>query len=350
MSRNVKVKLDFYDISIFGYTQRGEEEVLFGESTDILLNLKLWLKEKKIRQTKTFKYKSRSDSNLLGVYCPILLNDPAKKSFFMMLWNEIPNEDGAIASLNGEEKVGEYSLDNTDVPSGNIPGFGTYFWFMPEHKIVVAIRINEELHLGREAMGCYILGFMKNNSPYVRHQEIVENGETVTKVRYALDSGSEAQYLVPRFETRPARNKTQVELLRKCCGSIRKGIRKEVVSLKNPSDRGFINYFLRRIKAYDLPEKASEKQIKYRYEFDFQPSLEELNHIIENHKTVLSSYDDLGFKRTGSNETIWLSSILCKTDDILEVAYSEDGKTLDAQSFYEAVEQQKAKYLAVVKR
>lgn len=343
MSRKdkIKIKLDFYDILSLGYAEFNSNTIKFGNCASILSDLSVWLNDKKIRETNTFTPKP--SSNLDGVYCVKLSNNPAKSSFLLTIWNEIPNKDGSVSSVGGDKPVGNYEINNTSVPEGFIPGFPTYFWFMPELKIFVSVRINETLQIGKDAMMNYILGYMGN---YSTHVVELEDGTR----QYAENDDCEACSMTPVFKSKQIRNAPRIEYIKSCQSKIRKLIRKEIVSLKNPTKKRVIHKLTTWLGIPEPTMLSEEKEIKYRYELDYSPSMGELETMIAECTETTDGYSDLGFLITCSNTPIWLNTVLCKTDDEILIEFKEDNQTIDTDHLFELLEQKRASYLAQIKR
>ena len=337
-----KVKLDFYNIESFGYYKKNEIEPKFGYCSDILNQLKIWLNGKNISQTNTFT-NSDQESAVLQVYCPELLNNTAKSSFLLHLWNEIPNDGNTVQSLNGDKPVGSVNVESANVPDGGIPGFPTYFWFLPEQRLFACVRINESLQIGRGDMEKYIIGFMKKYSKYVRLIKSEDNPET-KHILFAENEDANPRYLYPKFNSRLSKHKTKIQELRQKCSKIMKIIKKETISLNDTQKRKRFNLFKSFLSL--APSPKSEKEVKYRYELNTTLTTKELNNIINSYDYRNYKKEDIAFC-FDSNKKIWLSQTVCKIEDKLDIEFNKQTPSL--QSLFDALEQQRDSYLSLIR-
>lgn len=337
-----KVKLDFYNIENFGYYKKKEKVPEFGYCADILNQLKIWLNGKNISQTNTFTG-AGEESAVLQVYCPQLLNNSTKSSFFLNLWNETTNDNGSVQSLQGNEPVGSINVEDTNIPEGGIPGFPTYFWFLPEKNLFACVRINESLQTGRKDMEKYILGFMKKYSNYVRPIESEDNQEDI-HILYSESKDSEPHFLYPRFTSRQSWHKTKIQELQQNYFRIKKIIKKETISLSNTPKRNKFNWFRRSLELSSVT--SSNKKVKYRYEIESSLTQQELNNIIASYDYRNYKNEDIAFC-FDSNKKIWLSQTICKVETQLDVDFNR--KTPNLQSLFEAIEQQRDSFLSKIR-
>ena len=338
-----RIKLDFYDIEKFGYYKYGEENPECGSCSEILNNLKVWTNGLDIAKTNVFA-NSDANSAIKHAYCAAILDNPRNGSFLLNLWNEIPNDKGKIMSLNSSDTVGNGTINTTNVPAGSIPGVPTYFWFLPSKKLFACVKLDDAIFSGKNEMEKYILGFMLFHSKYVN--EIDESSESdYEKHKFVFSQNGENIKLYPKFKSKLAVSKTNTEYLINNVEKIRGIIRKECVSLRNHEKLSLINRIAQFMQLQELQE--SDSKIRYKFEYDYSPTLEEIKNIIEHSQSFDFNNEDMGFKLR-NDKIIWLSNSVCKTEDVLDVDYRNQMPVL--QSLYEAREQNRENFLAKVNR
>ncbi|EPO6703957.1 hypothetical protein ACUDWF_003147, partial [Pseudomonas aeruginosa] len=131
-----KAKITFYRIDQAGFYQRGQDDPTFGSAAEMLAELHRWSQGKQLAETKT--YEPAQDSDLLPVY--LMGIEPAADSHLVTMWNQTPSVEGNFAAAMGNSQVGNTEVVLKEIPEGGIPGFATYFWFLPELGVFASIK------------------------------------------------------------------------------------------------------------------------------------------------------------------------------------------------------------------
>lgn len=311
-----KAKLKFYSISRCGYYKRGNYQSSLTDLSSTLNEIKDWIVGKTLQQTKTTDFLDLKNEQL-PVYC-VGLEKSQSNHFLMATWNEIENISGNISSISKNEPISTATsnVESTILPEDNIPGFATFFWFIPEDDIVATIRFNH-IENGMIKMNSFIKGFLARFSKYA----IIEADENERENIKILGYGSEKDYetnLYPYFDTRLKRLNGKVEYIKNNIDKITKIIRKASVSSEVPQDESFFRSLMTKIGSKQ--NRKLDREIEFRLEVKTKPNYKELNDIIdswrEEHESV---WDDVGFKMKKEDKPYWLSSEIPTKDIELNV-------------------------------
>jgi hypothetical protein len=132
--------ITFYSIDRCGYYETGQEKCKFGEIRETLEGLRTWVFSNNMQIGGTCTYDLQEGQNTYHTYCYDLIKDHSGDSYLLATWNEIPSVDGNVASINGGSPVKDAEVSLTELPAGNIPGYASYFWFIPSLNSFATVR------------------------------------------------------------------------------------------------------------------------------------------------------------------------------------------------------------------
>lgn len=170
----LEAKIKFFDIKKCGYYLRGRDQAEFGSLNDALQKLQLWADDGR-EFVNTTTYEADPDNDLRNTYFCNWHQNEINGDSILILWNEAPNDSGVIYGMNPMDRPGSTNMLTTGF--GNtpaIPGFPSYFWFVPERNVFATIRFSHSVQ-GKNNLDCYLNGFLANKSPYrvVNGQDVV---------------------------------------------------------------------------------------------------------------------------------------------------------------------------------
>lgn len=316
-------RITIYKIERCGFYNFGENTPALSSAEDTLQNLTSWVQGKTLAQTKTYEI-ADGDSEL-PTYCLNLIAAGYPSEYLLTTWNEVPSVAGNVASVSPNNTVGNATVQLSQLPQGNIPGFATYFWFLPFEGVFATILFQHRQN-GHKSMVHYVKEYLAKFSPYVVNQL---NGQTMQVLGYRADATQQPQNLLPQFKTVLYRNPGKIEYLLDNCGSIRKMIRKNCLYANVQDDPLIWQNLLRYFHISDPPNLSEEVEIKF--ELPFTPNAAQLQEVIDgwqNHHAT--KWDDVGFTLKGDSSKIkWLSNSIATgefqlnvTRDNLEVVNS----------------------------
>ncbi|BBL59937.1 hypothetical protein [Methylomonas koyamae] len=217
-----KVKIQFYKIAKCGYYKYGESSPEFGNIADILNQLYEWVSgnDKSLNETCTYELEDGED--IYRTFCFDIKRNQQTGDFVLVTWNETPTNEGRVVTVNGLQPVGNAEVNFTDLPEGSIPGYATYFWFVPNSNVFAAIRFYHTLLIGKSNLEKYLREYCAKFTSYV---VVEENHDGAEVFGYSFD-GSDSKHLKADFKSFLYKKPGQIEALRSSCDTITKVIRK----------------------------------------------------------------------------------------------------------------------------
>lgn len=316
-----KVKLKFYDIEKCGYYRHGDEEGQLTNVKEVLDNLKQWLTGKTLQQTLTTNFLS-AGSERLPVYCANVTKSHSKRTYLLVTWNEVESSNGGISSISKDEPLATVasSVQNTGLPAGHIPGYATYFWFIPEDNILATIRFNH-INNGHYGMNYYLKGFLTRFSKYAQLSEVKKGEYEISG--YGIDNENIIENIYPQFNSSPKKLEGRIDYIKSKRNSIRKIIKKTILENDLSENKTFKQKILKNI---GFSNTSIEEPLKMKYEFNFEPTRQELDDIINNwnKENRNDSWDDIGFKLEKEATPLWLKSVVPSEDIDLNVIRTND--------------------------
>lgn len=324
-------KFMFYEITECGYYTFKDRQHKLCTIKEAFSNLYAWIGSRKsIYETATFE--PDEDSDDYNVYCYEI---EKRNSFVLTSWNASPHTDGQIAAINGLAHVGASDVKTSNFPEGYIPGYETYFWIIPESRILVTIRF-DRTNNGQNALCKYLVGFLTRFSQYVVE---VKNKKGETKTKYGAPA-EEPKTLRPAFATKRRRLPGKIESIKARRAEITKVVQKtRLTPLVHATDTALWQAVLAKL---GLGAKVVQPiVVDFDSEFAYTPSKEELEAIITQWEAQRGNQgsDDVGFRMRGnSNEIEWLGKCLAKGEVDLNVDINKQG-IVKASSLLEALEE-----------
>lgn len=336
-----KCKITFYTIDRCGYYARGNSNPEFSAIKDTLNELKTWAfqDEMTLGQTCTF---SPDDYNedIAKTYCFNLI-DINQDDYLLTTWNQIPSVEGQVASVPSLEPVGEAEVSLTELPEGSIPGFATYFWFIPEREIFACVQFHNQMN-GRRNLERYLREFLAKATKYV-----VTNAEEAC-VGYRKNEDDGTRMLYPQFNSFLYKKIAEIDYLRSQREQIRKIIRKDQLYFSVQQDRQWWQTMLSTLGVSE-PHQPVEESLKFKFEVNHCPSEEELNEIIAAwlQESSHTKWEDTGFRLEGESQIRWLSYSLAKAEVNLDILRDNE-EVVNAESLLEKLVEQKDTLLALL--
>lgn len=316
-----EAKITFYRVSRCGYYKGFQSTPEFGGMGDTLEQFMGWAKAEGRALSDTCTYEIEDNSDCLKTYCLNLSKQPANADFLLTTWNATPINSGRVASVQGNKRVGEAGVIFDKVPNGAIPGYATYFWFIPEKKLLATVRFQHVLN-GSEGMTRLLHEYMAKFTSYVVRAENPDVGVDVQVLGYAGTPEAPHEPLFPRFKTELFRKQAAVDLIIASYSSVRKIIRKNLLVSAEKNDFELWQKLLCNMGITD-PHKPEHMSIKF--EIPYKPTKVEMKAIVAewtaNHE---SKWDDVGFKMTGRDDPVWLSHSIAKSTFKIDVKRDND--------------------------
>lgn len=317
-----EAKLNFYYINRCGYYRHGTQEAILGNLLGILSQLRTWATRPgfPLESTCTFT-PNENGGDSLRVFCFDIMPNMANGDFFLTTWNETPSNKGKVPSVTGNQPVGAAEVHLNEIQAGTIPGYATYFWFIPEFNVFSTIRFQHLLN-GQQNLVRYLNGFLEKHSDHAVVNQI--DDDNVEIAGYREDIYSDIQELSPSFRAKLLRKGGEVDLIRQKRVSIRKLIRKSILNLEIEEEHTLMRSMLQKLGIIQNANNGNQ-DLNVKYSFPFTPSHDELSAIIDNaFEEGMSWTNDVGFQFVGKNDVVWLSNSIVKHDLNLEIERDND--------------------------
>ncbi|MDD3815790.1 MAG: hypothetical protein PHZ02_14230 [Desulfocapsaceae bacterium] len=331
-----EAKLNFYSINKCGYYNFGKGDPEFGSVKNILQQLNEWAKRPDFTLESTCTYSTDNDEDdSLRTFCFDIIRNKKTGDFFLTTWNETPTTFGQVASVEADQPVGQADVKMNEIVEGTIPGYATYFWFMPEHDVFATVRFQHTFN-GHRSLVKYLNGFLETHSPYAVKRFI--DDDNIEVLGYRDNEKDEIEKLNPSFRSRLLRKGGEVDLIKQKCASIRNIIRKSTLNLEVEEEKSLATKMLEKMGIFQGCNGRQELSVKYN--IPYTPTNDDISSIIENaFEEGLSWHNDVGFQFTGKSEVTWLSNSIIKRDFDLNVERENDevvnllslGKQLSSQ-------------------
>lgn len=337
-----KAKITFYRALQCGYYPRGEaDDAAFGNLQSMLADLAGWSRGKQLAATKT--YEAADGADFLPAY--LMAITPGEDSWVVTMWNQTPATEGKVAAAIGTSEVGNAEVVMNDLPKGGIPGFATYFWFIPSRNVFASIRF-QHLVTGQKPMQQYMESFLASCSKHVAWTD-PQPGVDVEIAGYLEAPDSAVQDVNPRFRTQLFKKPGAHELILKNAESVRKVLRKTTLKLDRPEQLSRWQHFLEWTHMREPQHRPD--QVKVQYELPAQLSRADIEAMIaawnEGHDR---EWDDYGFKLKGSSQHIhWLSHSLARQEFQLDVERT-DLEVVNSQSLLKALSDHRVEILRLI--
>ncbi|WP_069861427.1 hypothetical protein [Pseudomonas citronellolis] len=336
-----KAKITFYRIDQAGFYQRGQDEPAFGNTAEMLAELHRWSQGKQLAETKT--YEPAQDSDLLPVY--LMGIEPAADSHLVTMWNQTPSVEGNFAAAMGNSQVGNTEVVLKEIPEGGIPGFATYFWFLPELGVFASIKF-QHLITGQKPMQEYMESYLGLYSSHVVLTD-PEDGVDIELVGYRQRPGAPVQDLSPRFRTSLLKKPGDHELLIEQADQIRKVHRKTTLHLDREPD---LDFWQRALQVAHLRQaEVLPDDVRIKYELKVQLDGEQVGEIIDSWLAGHDrEWDDYGFQMRGEQSPRWLSHSIARDEFDLDVT-RDNLEVVNARSLLEALRGRRQAILEILR-
>lgn len=310
--------LTFFELEQFGFYRHGTREFLFGDVHSALQELHEWSAGKDVGMTELTS-PSRVNRGALPVY--VFGIQPTGDDWLLATWNTVPAADGAVASLARDSRVGRAPRVHANpIVEGSIPGFPTYFWFLPEHNTFATLRFENPITAARPMMG-YVRQFLKTESGYV----VRDDDGSIAGYRDLHDDGDHTKAHV-KVSANVRSKPGEVARLRRERPNIRTVIRDSYLIQRVRRDRNWFQKLSQIVRDNEQPSEFTQ-DTKVHIALSYTPTEAELDQMIETELQTQrdSEFDDLGFKLVGSNETIWINSAMSRTTVNMNIRIPANG-------------------------
>ena len=337
-----EAKITIYKITACGYYKRGETTApQFGSLAETLVGLRHWISGKLLSETKTYSADTDSRPPTYVVDVSAYHGD-----WLLTLWNELEATDGKVASIDGLAQVGQADVTMTKFGAGSIPGFATYFWFMPDVGLMATIRFQHAAS-GQLSMNKYLRCFLAEFSANVVLAEEENQDSTVKIIGYRASPSAVVTHYKPQFRTDLLRKPGPVDFLLERAESIRKVTKKEILNIAERPKRVWWQTLL--VKLHLETPTARDHEVKVNYEVEVEGlSRDQLQTIVDAWQGEDQDANNYGFNLKGeSGKTYWLDHAFVKDSVTVDVQRQND-EIVAAESLLKALRRHRQNLLGLV--
>jgi hypothetical protein len=326
-------RITFYSIDRFGYYKRGQDNPEFGDLKDILDDLREWAfgPGMKLGQTCTYEISENSERVSYRTFCFDLVKDTGSNTYLLTTWNESPNSQGKVASVKGLDPVGNAEVNLSEIPEDYIPGYATYFWFVPGKDTFATLQFQHSFN-GRRSLEAYLRGYLTKFSKHVASKTATINGSIHILGYQRTSNDAVRNDLYPQFNSRWFKKAGQHDFIRSNWNRIHQIIRKDTLVFSVEQDRSFFEQLVQKM-GINGNISSHEEFERFQFSLNHHPSEQEVDEMIrswEEHEHD-TKWDDLGFKLEGEDSPYWLSHSLPRNIFSLDVSRKND-EIIDSQS------------------
>lgn len=320
-------KLTIHAVTECGYFKRNLKKPELGDLATLLSQFQAWAKDGSRKLSETCTYHIQESSNLLRTFCYDLLIDTVNGDALLITWNEIAHSEGNVSFVKDNAKVGEARAESVALGEHAIPGFPTFFYFIPEVSCYATVRFSSPLN-GNAGMHKLLKEYLAKFAPCVVHDKEVLDAEGKIKV-LGIQHGDEIEHLYARFKTELLRKPAFVDYILGSCGRIRKVLHKNLIIGGEVQATGLAGLFQKLAEKTGFRPEQPRAEVPISYSMSITPTKQELQSIIKNWDENIShnrtGWEDVGFQLQGEAEPRWLSSSMVKLELPLNVEPDENG-------------------------
>jgi hypothetical protein len=329
-----KVGITFHAVSACGYYRYAEALPEFGLLPDFLDQLKQWSIGKSLGNT---QITNAAGGNVLPVYL-YGIDTHAGGAVLVTMWNEIPAASGNnVASVAANDKVGNVVQHMNSVKKGTIPGFPTYFLFLPGADAFAALKV-EGLVTAQPAFQGYCEQFLSTQSSFAVQMPVdPTDPDKVVTFGYRADAKNQPNpKLYPRFRTKIFTKPALTAEIVNRWDDVREVQRTAKIKFKTADQRSAWQKGLGAMKM-GAP-KTKPRTATLHSSLTVRLTRAEVKTLIADwgQQAQNTDWDDYGFRFKGESKVNWLSQATAKGDLSLDGIRGQDG-TVEAAKLLDRI-------------
>lgn len=337
----------WYRIGKCGYfrTQRAPQPV-FGDLQQVLTDLQQWGRNKQLAETQTFGPTAAVDE---AEQLPVYLLDirGGQDDWLLTLWNQTPSTQGKVASISTNAVVGRANVVMNELAPNTIPGYATYFYFVPSLAAVAAVRF-QHMIFGHSAMKHYMSGFVRIGTRYVRWAQAPNAAGALEILGYAAAAADEAEDLIPYFKSEIMKQGGERDILVQRARDVRKIIRKAELNNGRRQDLAFWQRLMRKAGMAAAPEAPPAVRLEYELPARLEPDeMRAFQDRWDVESAEMGDWEDVGFKLQGESTPYWLSRSVARGTHELDVNRDNE-EVVNPQSLLAQLRAQRAVLTATI--
>lgn len=340
MSESASIR--FYDVKHCGLFKTRARRSTLGSFSEILHNIYNWAGEagRLVLNTCSYEVSEDFDQEFLETYLVSAQKHNDTGDYLFCFWNRTHISGDSVYALDAGARltnVSEQAFHQGDLPESSIPGYATYFWFIPSKSVMATITFGNP-RSGMNAFSYWLESFFRTESRFA-----VFNKKDQF-VGYRSSDGTIHNDLEPRFTRSLYRNPSKRQLILSNCHHIRGVVRRIKLERGQIADKGLIDSLKDRAGILTKTE-VHEHDVSLKYEFSYTPTKVEVQEMFSSYEASASksNWEDVGFIFTDNNEfgaekTEWLSKSFAKIKITVDVEWILVGQLVKAGVLLEALQ------------
>ncbi|MCR1838317.1 MULTISPECIES: hypothetical protein [Rodentibacter] len=346
----MEARITFYKINRCGLYARsrkgGPTTAQFLAPAELLADLSQWAIGKDLADTDVFK-----NSQHKG-FCTYLADIQQNAgSYLLVMWNQVPHTDAGVLSLPNNSTVGSIQkADANAIKANSIPGYPTYFWFVPSKNIFATICFSTIVN-GRSAMETYIKQFMKMFSKHVV-KELDQQTNTLIVKGYSKDPTNAQERIFkypPTFSSHLYPLPQGIDTLKNRSPEIKKITKKATAEYRTQISK---NLYQRALGLFTGIKRnlASSDVFTVKTEVSMPNGLtaEEVQKLYNEWTEDINSLPSLDYGFVIGDEQLWFSHALAKWEGDLALSFTEQNSFGNIGSLLSELESKKSTILSII--
>jgi hypothetical protein len=328
-----RASIRFYSVKHCGLYKPHARNCTLGSFSQILDNIYNWALApgRLIQNTCTYEVNEDFDMEFLETYLVSAKKCATNGDMLFSFWNRTHASGSSVYALDAAAQLDNVSEDvfhQGNLPESSIPGFATYFLFMPSKSVMATITFGNP-RSGMSAFSYWLENFLKTESRYV-HFDASDQFSG-----YRCANGTIYNDLEPRFIKSLYKNPSKRNMILANRENIRGIVRRINLDRAQPSELDVFDRLRSLFGASGITE-LNDHEVSLKYELSYTPSATELDEIISAYDNSLNrtNWEDVGLlfpdnNSFGANGTEWLSKSFAKTKIAIEVDWVLTGQLIN---------------------
>lgn len=346
----MQAKITFYKINRCGLYSRSKNgrssQAKFLGTKELLADLSQWAIGKTLANTDVFK-----NSQNQG-FCTYLADIKSNAdSSILVMWNQVPHTDSGVLSLPNNSTVGSIQqADANSIMADSIPGYPTYFWFIPSLNVFATICFSTIVN-GRSAMENYIKQFMKLYSQHVV-KELDQQTNTLVVKGYSKDPTDSQETVFkypPTFSSHLYPLPQGLDVLKNKAPEIKKITKKATAEYRTNISKSLFQHVLGLFKGIQRDPVASDVfTVKTELSIPNGLTAEEVQTLYDEWTSDVDSLHSLDYGFVIDNEQLWFSHALAKWEGDLALSFTEQNSFGNIGALLSELESRKSTILSII--
>lgn len=346
----MQARITFYKINRCGlYTRSRNGTALqpkFLGTKELLADLSQWAIGKTLAHTDVFK-----NSQNQG-FCTYLADiKSSTHSTILVVWNQVPYTDAGVLSLPNNSTVGSIQqADANSIMADSIPGYPTYFWFIPSLNVFATICFSTIVN-GRAAMESYIKQFMKLYSQHVV-KELDQQTNTLVVKGYSKDPTDPQETVFkypPVFSSHLYPLPQGLDVLKNKAPEIKKITKKATAEYRTKISKSLFQKALGAFKGIRRNPMASDVfTVKTEISMPNGLTAREVQTLYDEWTNDVGSLHSLDYGFVIDNEQFWFSHALAKWEGDLALSFTEQNSFANIGLLLSELESKKSTILSII--